>query len=330
MFLRFVDDLFGADVAISNAPPLATPAGASEVAREVVEDLLGWELDATKRVSDSNSAPVLGVEVEIDSPGQALHLEVGAAKLAKWDLQSRAILKRNALHPAEAKKLAGRLNWGASSVFGRAARVHLAPLFRHASGVSSVLSGRVKRSLLWWLRFLSCVPRRTVLCTQPSRLRCIIYPDAIGGGSLAWVVCLPGRRLWSASVVPAAVWHWARYRKNQVATWELMAAICALHWLLSQKLGDLEVLLFVDNTTALGTLVRGSSRQVDWNDLIGDLWLRVAQAGMLLCSFYVPSHLNLADAPTRPEQKYAALEAMQAAGFAEVPWSVPPDAPWQS
>ena len=95
-----------------------------------------------------------------------------------------------------------------------------------------------------------------------------------------------------------------------MATWELMAAICALHWLLSEGFGELEVLLFVDNNAALGTLIRGSSRQADWNDLIGDLWLRVARAGVLLYSFYVPSHLNLADAPTRPRQKAAALEAI--------------------
>ena len=213
-----MDDLFGADRMISHAPFLATPAGATEVAREVIEDLLGWELDATKRVSDSNKAPVLGVDVEIDSSGQALHLEICPGKLAQWASQIRGILMRNVLHPAGAKKLAGRLSWGASSVFGRAARVHLAPLFKQASGTSSALSGRVKRSLLWWLRFLSSVPCRTVLCTQPSRLRCVVYSDATGGGNLAWAICLPNQRLWSASVVPRAVWRWARHRKNQVAT----------------------------------------------------------------------------------------------------------------
>ena len=329
VFLRFVDDLFGADPVVPEAPFLATPAGASEVAREVVEDLLGWDFDASKRVSDSASAPILGVEVGVDSAGLAINLEIGAAKLAQWESQIRAVLKRNVLHPAEAKKLAGRLSWGASAVFGRAARVHLAPLYKQASGASSALTGRVVRSLRWWLRFLKSVPRRTVLCSSPAaRLRCIVYSDATGRGNLAWAICLPDRRLWSASAVPDAVWRWARYRKNQVATWELMAAICALHWLLCEQLGDLEVLLFVDNQTALGTLVRGSSRQSDWNDLIGDLWFRVAQAGVLLYSFYVPSHLNLADAPTRPREKAAALEAMQAAGFTSVPWSCPPDAPW--
>ena len=84
----------------------------------------------------------------------------------------------------------------------------------------------------------------------------------------------------------------------------------------------------MDNQTALGTLLRGSSRQSDWNDLVGDLWLRVARAGILFYSFYVPSHLNLADAPTRPQEKAAALEALEAAGFANVPWCSPPDAPW--
>ena len=163
-----------------------------------------------------------------------------------------------------------------------------------------------------------------------ERLRCVVYSDATGHGNVAWAICLPAQRVFSAAEVPKSVWRWARFRRNQVATWELLAAICALHWLLSQGFGELEVLLFVDNNTALGTLIRGSSRQADWNDLIGDLWLRVARAGVLLYSFYVPSHLNLADAPTRPRQKAAALEAMQAAGFAQVPWASPPDAPWHS
>ena len=331
VFLRFVDDLFGADRVVSGASFLASPAGASETAREVVEDLLGWEFDATKRVSDSIAAPVLGVDVEVDQAAQCVHLAVGPAKLGQWKSQIRAILARGSLHPAEAKKLAGKLSWGASAVFGRAARVHLAPLYRQAAGTSSALQGRLARALRWWLRFLECVPRRTVPCSRLSeRLRCIVYSDATGHGNVAWAICLPAQRVFSAAEVPKAVWRWARFRRNQVATWELLAAICALHWLLSQGFGELEVLLFVDNNTALGTLIRGSSRQADWNDLIGDLWLRVARAGVLLYSFYVPSHLNLADAPTRPRQKAAALEAMQAAGFAQVPWASPPDAPWHS
>ena len=145
---------------------------------------------------------------------------------------------------------------------------------------------------------------------------------------MAWALCFPGARLWSAATVPEPARNWVHHRRNQVATWELLAAICAINFLLSQNLGELEVLLFVDNTVALGTLIRGSSRQSDWNDLIGDLWLRIARAGVLLYSFFVPSHLNVADAPTRPEGKAAALEAMRAAGFRHVAWVAPCDAPW--
>ena len=187
----------------------------------------------------------------------------------------------------------------------------------------------MERALRWWLQFLECVPQRLIHCARPvARIRCVVYSDATGRGDVAWAICLPNARFWAASEVPAAVWRWACYRKTQIATWELLAAICALQWLFEQNLGDLDVVLFVDNTTALGTLVRGSSRQVDWNALIGDLWLRVARTSTLLSSFYVPSHLNLADAPTRPTEKCAALEAMQKVGLTRVSWSRPSDAPW--
>ena len=329
VFLRFVDDLFGADAVLPGGPRLASPQGASEITQEVISGILGWELDVSKRVVDSSSATVLGAEVAIDQAAPAVHVTIGPAKLAQWKAQIEAILAARVLHPAEASKLAGKLSWGASAVFGKAARVHLAPLFWHASRSTSQLPGRVARALRWWLRFLDCVPARVFRCAQPvRRSRCVVYSDATGRGSLGWVAATPGARVWATSVVPSAVWEWAQYRKNQVATWELLAAICALEWLLAQGEGDLEICLFVDNTNALGTLVRGSSRQADWNDLVGDLWLRVARAGVLFYCFYVPSHLNLADAPSRPEEKVEQLQALQTAGFVRIPWSAPSDAPW--
>ena len=329
VYLRFVDDLFGADRAVAEAPHLATPAGASDVARAVVTDLLGWELDPEKRVAQAHSAPVLGVEFAIDKRAQCIRISIPPAKIGNWQQEIRNCLARNCLQPDEARKLAGKLNWGSSAAFGRAGRVHLAPLFRHASGSTSKMSGRVERALRWWLQFLECVPQRLIHCARlVARTRCIVYSDATGHGDVAWAICLPSARFWAASVVPAAVWRWACYRKTQIATWELLAAICALQWLLDQNLGELDVVLFVDNKTALGTLVRGSSRQVDWNALIGDLWLRVARTSTLLSSFYVPSHLNVADAPTRPKEKGAALQAMQEVGFTRVQWRSPSDAPW--
>ena len=68
------------------------------------------------------------------------------------------------------------------------------------------------------------------------------------------------------------------HREVQIATWELVAAVCALwHFLDGHSIEDgTEIQLFVDSTVALGTLVRGSSRQPDWNSLVAELWFQTA------------------------------------------------------
>ena len=67
---RFVDDLFGIDPEEDRVDgSLAGAAGASQVTRFVIENLLGWELDGEKRVSSADSAEVLGVTVAVvDEP----------------------------------------------------------------------------------------------------------------------------------------------------------------------------------------------------------------------------------------------------------------------
>ena len=61
---RFVDDLFSADAGKKIAGLRWSGAeGAAALTRAVIEDLLGWQLDETKRTSAAAAAPVLGVAV---------------------------------------------------------------------------------------------------------------------------------------------------------------------------------------------------------------------------------------------------------------------------
>ena len=135
---------------------------------------------------------------------------------------------------------------------------------------------------------------------------------------------------------------------RKVAAWELVAAVCALHHLLA-TLRDAEIVLFVDSKArpgkgrraaramlrwprqaALGVLLRGTSRQADYNALVADIWFAAATARCLLSAWYVPSALNVADAPTRPATKAAAIAAMHREGFTRVAWPWPRAAPWHS
>ena len=67
---RFVDDLFNVEPEGDPASGgLGGAAGASRVTRFVIETLLGWDLDAEKRVASAVSANILGVSVLlVDEP----------------------------------------------------------------------------------------------------------------------------------------------------------------------------------------------------------------------------------------------------------------------
>ena len=81
--------------------------------------------------------------------------------------------------------------------------------------------------------------------------------------------------------------------------------------------------MFIDSIAALGSLLRGSSRQEDWNTLVTELWFRTATEGILLGAWWVPSKLNVADAPTRSASKAKDMETLIKAGFQEVAWEWP-------
>ncbi len=170
--------------------------------RAVVEDLLGWRLDESKRSVAATSAKILGVlvsivdnrEVRREPParrrrrgppwqGQAMEFRLDDARAEALAQEIVAILDRGWLPPSRAAKLAGKLSFGACAVFGRSARCFLVPLFAHAHQSRWVVSRRLRAALEWWARFLPCVPRRVVpLWPVPHRERVILYTDATGSG----------------------------------------------------------------------------------------------------------------------------------------------------
>lgn len=153
LYLRFVDDLFSGDAMEEQidvgGDPLTGPAGTAKLARYVISDLLGWDLDAAKAVTEQPSATILGVGVRFDDARQEIVFDVGPEKLELWSSQIVRALKAGALPPAEAQKLALRLSWGASSVFGKGARAPLAALFFHGAGRASRLTARTRLALTW-------------------------------------------------------------------------------------------------------------------------------------------------------------------------------------
>ena len=66
-YARYVDDLFDMDAEVDASftkEMVIGPVGTAELARFVIEGLLGWELDVGKAVSNASECMVLGVNCE--------------------------------------------------------------------------------------------------------------------------------------------------------------------------------------------------------------------------------------------------------------------------
>ena len=334
VYARYVDDLFSLDEV--EQPDLVSdfigPTGTATLARQVIQELLGWELDAEKAVTNANVFVALGVQIEYVDRSQTMIFRVTEERAAKWRVEIQGYLLSQRMLPSQARKLAGKLSWGASYVFGRGARVYLVPLFYHASRSSRCLSKRLQATLKWWLCFLESVPVRRIPSSPVPSVVLTLYADATGCGTVAWVAMGLSKRVFSREFVPEPLRQWVQQRQQQIATWELVPALCAVWYFLRSPARlsacHLQINLFIDSNVALDTLLRGTSRQSDWNDLVAGIWFEAAAQAALLLAWRVPSKLNLADAPTRPEKCASELRALIDRGFVETEWWWPPHSPW--
>ena len=334
-YARYVDDLFSLDEV--EQPDFKSefigPTGTATLARRVIQELLGWELDAEKAVTNANVFVALGVQVEYVDGSGAMIFRVTKERVAKWRNEIESCLLSHCMWPSQARKLAGKLSWGASYVFGRGARVYLAPLFYHASRSSRCLSKRLQATLKWWLRFLENVPVRQIPSSPVPPVVLTLYTDATGDGTLAWVAEGLSKRVFSRGFVPGPLRLWVHQRRQQIATWELVAALCAVWYFLKSPARlsacHLQINLFIDSDVGLGHTVAWyvpvSRTGTVLSLAFGSRWQLKA---VLLLAWRVPSKLNLADAPTRPEKCASELRALINRGFVETEWWWPPHSPW--
>ena len=110
--------------------------------------------------------------------------------------------------------------------------MYLAPLFYHAFCSSRCLSKRLQATLKWWLCFLKSVPVRRIPSSPVPSVVLTLYADATGHGTLAWVAEGLSKREFSRGFVPRPLRRWVHRRRHQIATWELVAALCAVWYFL--------------------------------------------------------------------------------------------------
>ena len=81
--------------------------------------------------------------------------------------------------------------------------------------------------------------------------------------------------------------------------YEMIAAVVAIFLVDVLTPDSICIRHFVDNQSAKASIVSGSSKKDDLNEIIGTLWHTAAHRTLGYWSEWVPSELNLSDAPSR-------------------------------
>ena len=81
----------------------------------------------------------------------------------------------------------------------------------------------------------------------------------------------------------------------------MAVAVCTWGWILKGR----SCIFFIDNQSALGAIVKGSSSAGDLSRIVGTLWDELNKYTITAWFEYVPTDLNMADPMSRGDAKFA-------------------------
>ena len=256
--------------------------------------MLGFVLAEDKTPPPAATQDILGVQVSLRA-GVA-HLSVDSGKASFWLDQLRCAAQAGTLSSPEARALAGKLSFGCSAVWGRLPRSHLNHFYQLAAG-TMVAPALVLAELSWWQRFMLDHKATSVSLSPDLSPRILLYTDASGSGGCGAVLLDGTSSEWFGSNC-SAIHPLLLDRKTQINALELFTVLASLR-LWRERCSGRRLALLIDNTTALWAVRNGRSTASDLSALSHAIWFALHKLRAHISVFWVPSKLNLADAPSR-------------------------------
>ena len=289
---RYVDDLFWVDFA-----DIASES--RDILLEVVS-LLGLTLAVDKTPAPASSQEVLGVACSLKTSEQGLHLLLSPEnrKLQVWIEEAQQILESTSVDLRRLTKLVGRLSFASWAIWGQVARSRLRAAYSFLSSGLESHRSRMALDLEWWLCLLRNPLPAQACASSGLQAPVLVYTDAEGSSGLGAVLHTPSKTVWFQDHVPTEVTSALSRRKTQIFAYEVIAVWAAVQRF-SPQLSGKHVVFFIDNKSALHSLVKGSSRASDVHLLVRRIWDLLRQHGIKPTFKWVPSKLNLSDLPSR-------------------------------
>lgn len=143
-----------------------------------------------------------------------------------------------------------------------------------------------------------------------------MYTDAEKNGQVgAVLVDVASKEVqFTMASVPKEIRRRLLSRATQINAFEASAVAFGLHTFREELRGK-RVVVFIDNTVALNTIIKGWSRKPDLNQLAFTTWLLLEEVQVEAHFAYVRSKLNLADGPSRRKlQEMCRMDAVEVDG----------------
>ena len=282
----YVDDCFTIETE-------RTAANALRVIKDFAS-ILGLELAPNKQVGPIVSAQLLGARISL-LPDR-MKAEISDSRAAELVLSLREVLLSNKLSPASAAKLRGRLGFAQSLVFARHGRAMLQPFTRRQYSHFKrrpLLSAELRFAILWWIQTINENIPRTIPFVLPKPT--IAYSDACGAAHIGVFIERDNKRFVCDTHAP----NWfTDHLECHITELEMLAALLALCCAIL-LLPGLPLLLFVDNSAVVSCLINGTGQSALARKLMTVFWRIAAANSIFVWVEWVPTHLQVADPPSR-------------------------------
>ena len=300
--------------------PLICPAtmeSSTMAAARAMLQLLGFQFADDKLEDPSTVASVLGVELDLGECQKGIiKVRNKQSRVEELKVAFAEICKKGSFVPAQLPPLLGRMQFADLQIAGRSGKLAMADLCVHGttSRVPVNISGSEKLALeLLDQRLTSGIPR--VLTSNADQKPFVLFTDGAleyegvenetAVATIGVVAIDPsGRSCAAGCKVPQDVMRRLQGdgKTHVIGLIEMYACICAIYNF-SDVLRGRKFILFVDNYPAQDCIIKGSSSEPVWRELLLVLERIDQQVSSYMWVCRVPSESNISDCPSRGSLK---------------------------
>ena len=286
---------------------LSLEKGSGQQSYHAVLDITGTALDPDKRQRMGSEFVYVGVSFKLARllANGTLTVDAKPGRREALLAEVHAFRTQGSMSPNEASSFRGRLGFLGSQLMGRVIRGCERPLIeRQYRGSAGVLTPKLHQTLDFLELVLRKLPARVVRGAGAPASMALLWTDAMyeppAPAGMGFVLSSPRLRrpVAGAAVIPHEVLAQFLPRKQQIGQAEGFAGILPL-FNCADALKGLDLLHFVDNTSALAGFVNGTAAVEDSCAIFAVYHVMLARFGTRHWAEHVESKGNCSDGPSR-------------------------------